>query len=145
MLFRSDPSNLQILCRGCNYLKNPRIDEREPLDLCVNKPNNAIQRSKKMELEFREFVYEQMYRGNHHTVKKMINAGAEKCEISPVTAKRYMDKMLSERGILELRSSWVYFKENYADKVFSLSDWKILARIEEKMQLIKQAEAKYGE
>ena len=30
----NNPNNLQFLCRSCNYKKNPRFAEREPLDVC---------------------------------------------------------------------------------------------------------------
>ena len=65
------PENVQLLCRRCNYKKNPRISEREPLDNCesVCPPihyisfihhENEIERSKKKEPLFRKYVIEKI-------------------------------------------------------------------------------------
>ena len=59
------PENHQLMCRKCNYLKNPRI---EPLDLCVNKGDledqNELQTSRRTEPQFRAYVFHELNR--HH-------------------------------------------------------------------------------
>ena len=40
----SDLSKLQLLCYRCNYLKNPRIKERQPLDKCVGVGEDVMEK-----------------------------------------------------------------------------------------------------
>ena len=50
----NDPLNLQLLCRRCNYLKNPR---KEPLDYCVSNNDvfeERLSKFKKKEIKFLE-------------------------------------------------------------------------------------------
>ena len=91
--------NLQFLCRSCNYLKNPR----RPVDECVSEYESGsqteIQISRTKEPEFRKFVFHELNEFGKVSENDVINAGAEDVGISPVTAKRYLDKMCSSRGI----------------------------------------------
>jgi len=90
-------SNLQLLCRSCNYRKNPR---NEPLDLCVSN-KNSISINQEKELQFRKFVYESLDESQVIEYDELINSGAEYFGISPETSKRYLKKMCSELGQLE--------------------------------------------
>ena len=103
------PENVQLLCRRCNYKKNPRISEREPLDNCesVCPPihyisfihhENEIERSKKKEPLFRKYVIEKIESNLEWEVEDLINSGAEKTGISTITAERYLKKMCSSEG-----------------------------------------------
>ena len=92
-------SNLQLLCRSCNYLKNPR---NEPLDLCVsNKDRSSISINQEKESKFRKFVYESLDNSQVVDYDELINSSAEYCDISPETSKRYLKKMCSSLGKLE--------------------------------------------
>lgn len=95
--------NLQLLCRTCNFNKNPRGAER-PLDLCVrSEPSRyaAISTNRVKEPLFRGYVYEKLDSDGSLDYKELIYSGAEEVGISPATAKRYLDKMCSKEGKLE--------------------------------------------
>ena len=91
--------NRQFLCRHCNYLKNPR-----PVDECVNDCEEStpseIQIKTTKEPLFRRFIYHEL--NEYGTVPEydLINSGAEHADISPVTSKRYLNKMCSSVGLL---------------------------------------------
>ena len=94
-----DLSNLQLLCRTCNYLKNPR-----PLDNvseCLNEDETELQKSSRLEPLFRKYVLHEINELGEVPELDLINSGAEEIGISPVTAKRYLNKMCSSRGILQ--------------------------------------------
>jgi len=111
----NDLDNLQLLCRRHNYLKNPR-----PLDDCVSDSNqedeSEINVNRSKEPLFRSFIYGELNEKGKVPLKDIINSGAEHVGISPVTAKRYLDKMLSERGLLRKTPGWtkifIAYKEN---------------------------------
>ena len=97
------PSNWQFLCRSCNYIKNPRLAEREPLDVCggecdlFSKPTEiSINREK--EPEFREYVIQQVARNGPMKRRELVNAGSERIGIAQKTSIRYLDKMCSSEG-----------------------------------------------
>lgn len=97
-------NNLQLLCRACNYIKNPR---KRPDDLCVNYKSNREHESclsinKEKEPKFKEFIYKIIPQGCSIALKAIINSGAEEIGASPVTVKRYLDKMTSRSGKLEV-------------------------------------------
>jgi len=102
------PSNLQFLCRSCNYIKNPRLAEREPLDVCggecdlFSKPTEiSINREK--EPEFREYVIQQVARNGPMKRREIVNTASERIGISQKTATRYLDKMCSSEGEFIIR------------------------------------------
>ena len=98
-----DLSNLQLLCRRCNFLKNWR-----PVDKCVNeKEISEIKTNVAKEPKFRQYVYRQVNQNITHNYKKLINGGAELTGISPVTAKRYLDKMCSKEGLCKISNGSV--------------------------------------
>lgn len=91
--------NRQFLCRSCNYKKDPR----RPVDECVSECESGdlteIQISQRKEPAFRKFVFHELNELGKVSEYDLINAGAEDIKISPVTAKRYLNKMCSSRGI----------------------------------------------
>ncbi len=95
--------NLQLLCRRCNYLKNPR----RPVDMCVSEEESPDQSelevSRTKEPSFRKFVCHQISEEKSIPEQELINSGSEYSGISPVTAKRYLDKMCSKVGIYQKR------------------------------------------
>ena len=99
----NNPDNWQFLCRSCNYIKNPRLAEREPLDVCggecdlFSKPTEiSINREK--EPEFREYVIQQVARNGKMKRRELVNTASERIGMSQKTATRYLDKMCSSEG-----------------------------------------------
>jgi len=60
--------------------------------------------------------------------------------ISPVTAKRYLDKMCSDEGILKRSAGVVQVKQNWEELV-SLTDLEIINEINETNEQLKQIES----
>ena len=93
--------NLQLLCRACNYKKNPR----RPFDQCVRDPKqpaeDAIAINRAKEPKFREWVYDEIENGGHVLWDELVYSGAELLEISIETTRKYLIKMVSKVGILE--------------------------------------------
>ena len=102
----NNPSNWQFLCRSCNYIKNPRLKEREPLDVCVSvsKPFNTpseIKINRAKEPLFKTYAEEEVKSNVHVLEQELIHSGAEKLGLSPITADRYLKKMYSSAGTLQ--------------------------------------------
>ena len=118
-------TNLQILCYSCNYLKNPR---KEPLDLCVKEDNEScIAINRKKEPQFKEFVFDEIERKDAVILKNIINLGAAAIDISPVTAKRYLDKLTVEGGELMIidngRDTVVIFSQYHNFQKTPQNEW----------------------
>lgn len=64
-------------------------------------PSSELQVSRNKEPIFRKFVYDTLDRVGYALLEELIYSGAEIAEISPVTAKRYLDKMCSRMGKCE--------------------------------------------
>ena len=99
----NNPENLQLLSRRCNYIKN----SRRPVDECVSENNDltniseiAINRNK--EPQFKKMLAQLINESGAYPVKDLINSIAERLDLSPVTVKRYLDKVCSSQGIYEL-------------------------------------------
>ncbi len=90
------PDNLQLLCRSCNYIKNPR-----PLDLCVSLDSNVVRINKSKEPKYRKFVYDHLDESGSIDYDDAIYSGSEIIGVSPETSKRYIRKMCSKGGRLE--------------------------------------------
>jgi hypothetical protein len=95
--------NIQIMCRPCNYRKNPRESER-PENLCVKSYISTskiteMQVNKTKEPLFKKYVAQWINEYGYAVEKDLTNAGAEHVGISQVTVKRYLDKMCSLEGI----------------------------------------------
>jgi len=97
----NEPTNHQLLCRKCNYLKNPR----RPVDLCVSvdeSPDQSeLEVNRTREPIFRKFVCHEINERTSIQELELINSGSEISGISPVTAKRYLNKMCSPLGICQ--------------------------------------------
>lgn len=96
----NNDANLQILCRTCNYLKNPR----RPLDLCERgretEDQSELEVNRLKEPAFRKFVYQQLNERSKIPEKDLINSSCEVIGLSPITGKRHLDKMCSSTGTL---------------------------------------------
>ena len=87
-------------------MKNPRGG---PVDKCVSEneapDQSELEINRLKEPAFRKFIWQQLNEHGKTPEKDLINSGAEVLEISPVTAKRYLDKMCSSTGPLR---RWKY-------------------------------------
>lgn len=99
-------TNLQILCRACNYMKNPR---KEPLDMCVSDKERvleetSLEKNKRTEPAFREFILKEIDCSGWQMLdwSEAIDMGAEKIGISQMTVERYLKKMITKYGPLRL-------------------------------------------
>ena len=102
----NNPSNWQYLCYSCNYIKNPRLEEREPLDVCVGVSRpfdipSEIKINREREPLFRKYVEEEVKANVQVLEQELINSGAEKLGLSPRTTDRYLKKMYSSIGKLQ--------------------------------------------
>jgi len=105
----NDLGNLQLLCRSCNYLKNPRKQPLDDVSECVNEnmskredlaPRTELEINRAKEPRFRQFLGDSIKESPDRTVeeKEVVNSGAFVCEISPITAQRYLNKLCSSAG-----------------------------------------------
>ena len=96
--------NFQLLCRACNYKKNPRLAERQPLDsvgVCTTfQPDvpTEIKINREKEPKFREYIEQIINKYGEWEKSDLIYSGAERMEISPKTATKYLKKMCSSGG-----------------------------------------------
>ena len=135
----NDISNLTLLCRTCNYNTHPRMAER-PVALCEssNAYPTALSVNRMKERGCRKYILEKMINNNSANYKRLIVSSAEFMNISPVTTKRYLDKMCSDEGILKRLAGVVQVKQNW-DKLVSLTDLEIMNEINETNEQLKQA------
>ena len=102
------PSNLQFLCRSCNYIKNPRLAEREPLDVCGGECDSLdketeISINREKQPMFEEYLIQQVARNGPMKRREIVNTASERIGISQKTATRYLDKMCSSEGEFIIR------------------------------------------
>jgi len=95
--------NYQLLCRRCNYLKNPRRPVDECESDCEAQDQTELEVSRAREPLFRKFVCHQLNEFGNIPEKEIIFSGSEGVGISPVTAQRYLGKMCSKVGICQKR------------------------------------------
>jgi len=69
--------------------------------------------NKKKEPEFLEYVKDRITNEDAVNLKDLINSGARIIDISPVTAKRYIEKHSSEGGELMVIDDKVIFSQYY--------------------------------
>ena len=103
--FNNHSNNWQLLCRSCNYIKNPRLVER-PLDVCGGGCDSLdreteITINREKEPKFRKYV--ELIVGEEKQVPQqdLINGGAEYCGCSIKTTARWLAKMTSTEGIFQ--------------------------------------------
>ncbi len=116
----NDPKNCQLLCRRCNYFKNPR---KEPVDLmceCVWDwaEHSELKENRRMEPLFRQWVLKKMMEKNPRRLDYFINAGAEHTGASTETTKRYIRKMTSDEGYYviihdPMKYQYLHFREKH--------------------------------
>ena len=93
--------NLQLLCRQCNYSKNPR----RPLDLSESEDEKEdeteLQKSSRLRPLVRKFILHEINESNVVQEKELLDGGAELHSCSQQTIKRILDGMCSKIGILK--------------------------------------------
>jgi hypothetical protein len=104
----NDLENLQLLCRRCNYIKNPRtpIDDKCVSVSMRKKKKEDLASRTEIEINrtaepcFREYLLETLRSspGGEAVERELVNSGAFVCNISPVTTQRYLNKLCSEAG-----------------------------------------------
>jgi len=110
-------SNLQFLCRPCNYRKNPR-----PVDVCEREkehpePPSEIEINRNKEPQFKHYLAQRINEAETVPEHDIIYSSAEVCGLSPETTKRYLRKSCSTEGIYKrtkLGDTW-YIK--YKDEL----------------------------
>ena len=83
--------NLSLLC--VSEREKVKTDERFVTELQVNR---------RKEVRFRLYVYEKISESKNLKLEEhdLINSAAEDIGISPITARRYLDKICSSAGVL---------------------------------------------
>ena len=118
--FNNHSNNWQLLCRSCNYMVHPRLSEREPLDVCGGVCDSLdreteITINREKEPKFREYVEFRVREEKEVTQQDLINGGAEYCDCSQKTTRRYLDKLTSIEGRYQKRKDGnitiIYLKE----------------------------------
>jgi hypothetical protein len=100
--------NLQLLCRRCNYLKNPR----RPVDLSEREEEDEteLQKSRRIRPLIKKFILHEINENGVVSEKDLQNGGAELHSCSQQTVQRVIDSICSPYGILErVKSSGGYF------------------------------------
>ena len=97
----NDRQNLRLLCRRCNYIKNPRRPVDECVSESVTEELSEIQTSQTKKPLFKRFVWHEINERNEVPEKDLLDSSAEELDISQVTAKRWLDAMCSSHGFLE--------------------------------------------
>lgn len=93
----NDIENLQLLCRRCNYLKNPRSKS------LPERPQSAeMKKGERMERYFRNWLFGVVTQNHKWLLEDVIDAGAEKTGGSTETIKRYLRKCVSSEGMYEI-------------------------------------------
>lgn len=93
--------NLQLLCRKCNYLKNPR---KKPFDfVCVSVCDERdappeLKENRRMEPLFRQWLLKKMMENHPIRFDEAKNAGAEYVGCSSETTRKYLRTMTSSEG-----------------------------------------------
>lgn len=95
----NNPTNLQLACRRCNYLKNPR----RPLDLSERDDDGEteLEKSRRLRPLIRQFILHEVNERGEVPEKELLDGGAEEFSCSQQTILRVLDAMCSFRGILE--------------------------------------------
>lgn len=100
----NDFDNLQLLCRRCNFLKNPRNTSRHvSVSSDPSDPPEPILINRNKEPQFRKYLAQRINEAERVPQNDIINSGAEILGVSPVTIRRYLDKRVSSEGAYTLK------------------------------------------
>jgi hypothetical protein len=126
----NDPLNLHLMCQPDNIKKNPRGKGKKmsPVSVseCDKEKINSAEYRKNQEAEprFRHWVYQELKLKKQIEYDEIINSGAEVVDISQETAKRYLKKLCSEAGPMQL------MKDESDKKYVVLKSPKKMSRID---------------
>ncbi|MDA1347223.1 MAG: hypothetical protein O3C48_08420 [Crenarchaeota archaeon] len=115
-------NNWQYLCYSCNYIKNPRLSEREPLDMCGGVSEcysldreTEITINREKEPKIREYVELRVLEEEQVPQQDLINSSAEMFSCSQKTTRRYLEKLTSSEGKFGIKKegniTMIYLKE----------------------------------
>jgi hypothetical protein len=101
--------NLELLCRPCNYLKDPRKKIRLKIlsPVCVGENMNQSGKTAEMEKNsisepfFRRWMFCSLRRDGEIGYKILIDSGAEAAHCSQEAVRRYLYKLCSSTGWAE--------------------------------------------
>ena len=126
--------NYQLLCRSCNGKKNPRgkakkqstMREKE-IDYLKTKESSAeLAKSEKCKPMFKKWLKEVIKQYGTLGVPELVNAGAEKINLSQQTTMRYLQGSCSFEGDYEIytidEKKYVRFKAEYAAKMKNIQN-----------------------
>lgn len=137
----NDESNLQLLCRKCNYEKNPpklfklkgksldnlrereREGERENINAFIDKnlkiDSFSVWKNLKSEPAFTKWLDKEMKKKLRMKWKEVVNSGAFIAECSPKTTEVYLNKLASPEGPYkdytdpDTKEKWLEWKLKY--------------------------------
>jgi len=115
-------TNLQLLCRRHNYLKNPRRKKgdhsHKSVSVCVRKHDQTIsaelEKNRSTEPTFRHWLYWAVKTGGAISFGEAVDAGAEVAMCSQESIKRYIRKVCSTAGMYGLVNGEIVFKPKFA-------------------------------
>ncbi len=102
-------NNLQLLCKACNMIKNPRRDAPSTtMQMSFSQKKNML-----IEPQFRAYVIRKVAdSGGSYSVDAVTKGGAEKYGFSIKTAGDYLAKLTSEEGPMYEEEGIIYWKDN---------------------------------
>ncbi len=104
--FVNSEENLQIMCRSCNRIKNPSKKSIITLPITASEKKNYD-----CEKPFRGWLINLISENNgEYDYDDARDAGAEKFKCSPETTRKYIDKMKSSVGIINVEDGMITFK-----------------------------------
>ena len=89
-------TNMQLLCRSCNRIKNPEKNEH-----FIRPMTPEMIKNKKGEPKFRNWLFTKVSRDRFITWDEAVNAGAEYTRMSREAIRGYLLKVTSSEGIYD--------------------------------------------
>jgi hypothetical protein len=109
-------SNLHLMCQSDNIKKNSRGKGKMMSPVCVSVCDEErifsaeFKRNREAEPKFRHWIYDELRENNQMSFDDVLNNGAEYAGCSQEAIKRYLKKMCSREGIMQImedeRKKW---------------------------------------
>lgn len=112
----NSPGNLQLLCRICNYNKNPR-PENHVCEKIGPRYDTELEINRKKEPQFKKYVNHQVNERKQVPWDDLKYSGAEILDISPETVERYLRKLTSSAGIYQTKLVGDNYMVEYKDEL----------------------------
>ena len=130
--------NLQLLCRSCNMIKNPRR-KSIPTNLQMS---YSQKKNLKIEPLFRAYVVNMLVEhGGSYEADRLIKGGAERYGFSIKTAGDYMDKLTSDEGPCFEDQGDITWEEKVSVEQWFLDNEKDIARAAKEYVTSKKSHA----